>query len=43
MHRSKNASLDHLVGEREQRWRHGEAKRLHCLDVDDRSNLVAVC
>jgi hypothetical protein len=26
--------LDHLVGAGKQRWRHGEAERPRCLDVD---------
>jgi hypothetical protein len=32
--RTRGASLDHLVGAREQRWRHVEAERLRGLEVD---------
>ena len=29
------SSLDHLVGCSEEQWRHGEAKRLGVLEIDD--------
>src|SRR6516162_3397652 len=32
-------SLDHLVGNREQRWRNGEAERLRSLEIDDQFEL----
>jgi hypothetical protein len=34
MHRSKCHLFNHLIGRRKQRWRHREAERLGCLEVD---------
>ena len=34
-----SCSLDHLVGAREQRWRHVEAERLGGFQVDDHFDL----
>jgi hypothetical protein len=39
MHRSKTASLDHLVGAGEQDGRHVEANGFGCLDVDHKLEL----
>jgi hypothetical protein len=39
MHRSKTASLDHLVGGREQRRRRGQAEHLGRLEIDYQRDL----
>ena len=41
--KAARASFDHLVGEREQRRRHGEAERIGGLELMTNSNLVGCC